>query len=916
VYRARDTKLKRDVALKVLPELFTGDPERLARFRREAEVLASLNHPHIAQIYGFEDGTGTEPHTHALVLELVEGPTLADRIAEGAIPIDEALAIATQLVDALEATHEQSIVHRDLKPANIKLRPDGAVKVLDFGLAKALESSTRPGSAMGRSSSPVEDSPTITTPAMTMQGVILGTAAYMSPEQAKGRAADKRSDIWAFGCVLYEMLTARRPFDGEDASDTLALVLKGEPDWAALPSSVPPAVVALIRRCLERDRRKRVADISTARFVFDSAMLTRGGGESTPHDPAAAAQIRAAVVQGRRELLWRRVLPAASVVTLALILGGVALWRSRPSPRPAPVIRFQIVVPDGAALPATGRGLIAISNDGNRLAFIGNNRLFTRAINEPESQPLRGFDLGGAGIHSVAFSPDDRSLAIFSSTDGTLKRVAATGGAPVTLCNVLPPFGITWDESGLIVGQGSKGVVRCPANGGSPEQLVTVNDSEEAHGPQLLPGTDTLLFTVAKTAEGPSRWDKAQIVVQPLGSGARKTIINGGTEARYLPTGHLIYALEGVIYAAPFDAGRQEIVGETVAVLEGVKRSGSSVTGAAVLATSAAGTLIYQRGPARMTANHMLAISDRSGSVTRLKLGPGSYDHVRVSRDGTRLAIGTDSGKEAIVWIYQLDGTAAMQRLTLSGRNLYPIWSPDGKRVAFQSDRESDLGVFAQRVDGTGPVERLTTPGPGEAHVPESWSPDGKHLLVSVAKDGRYSLWTLALETRSITHFGAVQTSSSEPIGAVFSPDGRWVAYAVGTGVGGGAQSADRGVYVQPFPATGVVYPVPRQGLDFHPVWGSKGTDIVWVPSAASGRFATVSMATRAGATFGTPIVFPALVTGPRTSSQRRAYDILPDGRFIGLVGTDPDSDPFAAASEIRVVINWFEELKARVPIP
>jgi serine/threonine-protein kinase len=425
VYRATDTKLGRAVAIKVLPEAFVHDAERLARFEREAQLLASLNHPNIAAIYGFERSNSV----HALVLELVEGPTLADRIAQGPILLDEALPIARQIAEALEAAHEQGIVHRDLKPANIKLRHDGVVKVLDFGLAKALE----PVSPIGAD---MTASPTITSPAMTRIGVILGTAAYMSPEQAKGRAADKRSDVWAFGCVLYEMLTGRRAFEGEDVSDTLAAVLRGEPDWAALPLDVPPLIRALLQRCLQKDRKRRVADVSAVLFAIDEQAAL-----------AASATETLSIAAPRRPL-WRQ---AAAVLVAAILTGalvGIAVWNVRPSTPSPTIARFPYTLPEGQQFVDDTRPiqtnyaqLLAISPDGAQMVYVANCRLYLRSLSELEARPVIGTEITQGALGFPVFSPDGGSIAFWSGdgTTGAIKRIAVTGGVAVTICQAAVP---------------------------------------------------------------------------------------------------------------------------------------------------------------------------------------------------------------------------------------------------------------------------------------------------------------------------------------------------------------------------------------------------------------------------------------------------------------------------------------------
>ena len=899
VFRATDTKLKRQVAIKILPPSLAADHDRLARFQREAEVLASLNHPNIAAIYGLEEGGGVS----ALVMELVEGDDLSQRIARGAIPIDEALPIAKQIAEALEAAHEQGIIHRDLKPANIKVREDGAVKVLDFGLAKALDPAP---------TSDLSQSPTITTPAMTQAGLILGTAAYMSPEQAKGRLADKRSDVWAFGCVLYEMLTGRRAFDGEDVSDTLAAVLRAEPDWTGLMLADRPAIKTLIARCLQKDRRRRIAEMSTVLFVLDEPGAF----------PSASAPITAATPKAA---FWKRALPFTITAALAGAVVGAAVWLAEPSGPHAVVGRFVIALGEGEQFTGSTRRYLAILPDGTTVAYLVNNRvtlperadvnnrLYVRSLSDFDSRVVAEVR---EGLNSPEFSPDSRTLAFYSNSDQTIKRVAVTGGTAVTICATQgAPSGMSWGASGIIFGLINQGIFRCPPEGGTAEQLVTIEAGEQVYAPQWLPGGRAILFTVSRVRDGNVRWDKAEIVTQDAKSGARKTLA-AGFDARYLPTGHLLYMQGGVAFAVPFDSARQVVTGKAVPVVEGVRRSagagGAGVGPAAQLVTSETGTLIYVPGPPNVRAWELVvALADRTGKVTRLMLPPSSYDQVRASPDGKRLAIGTDDGKEAIVWIYDLASTSALRRLTFGGQNRYPIWSPDSTRVAFQSDREGDQAIFSQREDGTGSVERLTKANKGDSHVPESWSYDGRLLSYSVVGNSVFSLWTLSVADNKSTPFGDVR--SSEPPASVFSPDGRWIAYHAAQYGGAGIRSADNGVFVQPVPANGTRYQLPRRGLDFHPVWGPKGSELIYVPTAVSGQLAAVSVNTRAGVIFGSPVNLPARVTANRTSGQFRAFDILPDGRFVGLAPAS-DLEVDATSNQIRIVLNWSEELKRLVP--
>jgi Tol biopolymer transport system component len=710
--------------------------------------------------------------------------------------------------------------------------------------------------------------------------------------------------VWAFGCVLYEMLTGARAFEGEDVSDTLAAVLRGEPAWTLLPDDVPAAIRTLLQRCLAKDRRQRVADLSVVRYVLaDAASLAVRQATLTPVVVApAVSRLKSAV-------------PVATAVLLTAALVGVGTWSVRPSRVAPPIARFSLTFPEGQQPTGVSRQLFTISPDGTQLVYLANSRLFLRSLSEFDPHAISGGEtvLTGA-ITNPAFSPDGRSVAFFD--DGAIKRIAVSGGAAVTICPADPPYGLTWDATGIVFGQGAEGILRCSPNGGTPERLATVKDDEQAHGAQLLPGGNALLFTISKTADGAARWDKALVVVQTLTTGARKILVNGGTDARYVRTGHLLYAVGGTVFAVAFDPVRQMALGGPVPVVEGVGRPSAGNTGDVRFATSVTGTLIYMPGPTGTASKERaIALADRAGVLTRLPVAPGPYTHVRASHDGARLAVGSDDGKQAVVWIYELAATSAVRRLTMVGQNRFPIWSPDGQRVAFQSDREGDRAIFWQRADGTGPVERLTKPAPGEAHVPESWSPDGKHISFSVAKGSVFSLWMLSVEDKKASPFGDVQ--SAEPIGSAFSPDGRWVAYGSSPSAGTvvDATSVNRGVFIQPFPPTGDRYQVPKQARDFQPVWAPKGTELFYVPTTASGRLAVVSVATKPAVVFGSPVLLPARVTANRLSVETRAYDMLPDGRFVGLVSaSEPESSGPAATAQIRVVLNWSEELQQRVP--
>jgi WD40 repeat protein len=887
VYRARDAKLNRDVALKVLPELFARDPDRLARFKREAQVLAALNHPNIAAIYGFEESNGVQ----ALVLELVEGPTLADRVAQGPIPVDDALPVARQIADALEAAHEQGIIHRDLKPANIKVRPDGAVKVLDFGLAKALE----PAQVVGRAAT---SSPTITSPALTQMGMILGTAAYLSPEQVKGRPADKRSDVWAFGAVLYEMLSGRRTFKGDDIADTLAAVLRQDIDLTALPASTPAGVRQLVSRCLDRDVRRRLRDIGEARIALEDPTLiardtVRGTASLVPPRP-----------------LWRRAIPVVLGVMASGVLAGTAVWyRTRQSlPRP-PVTRFVFSLPEGQAFVEASRPVIALSPDGTQMVYAANTQLFLRSMSELDVHAIQGTE-HEQGVTDPVFSPDGGSILFYVPEDHTIKKTAVTGSAAVTICHADPPYGISWGPDGIVFGQGRNGIMRVSPDGGTPTVLVRVKDGEEAYGPQLLPGGQHVLFTLAAGNER-QRWSKARIVVQPVTSGEPKTLIEGGSDGRYLPTGHLVYVTEGTMFAAPFDLRQLAVTGARLPVVEDIRQSPGSTTGVFHFSTSGTGSLIYlpSLSPGSSLApNWEIALANRRGEVEWLKLPHNRYSSPRVSPDGTRIAFEIDDGRESNVYTYDLSGTSTMQRLTFGGNNHFPVWSPDSKRVAFQSDREGDLAIWQSAVGGA--AERLTKPEPGTSHAAESWHPTADLLLFSVTKGSDVSLWTFSLHDKKASPFDDVH--SFYPTAARFSPDGRWVAYT----------STERDekmtIYVQPFPVTGSKFPLFIKGPNLTPhkvTWSADGKELFYVPRI--GEFEAVTITTKPTFAFGNAVSVPRLFTSGAPNMQT-LYDIVPGGpytgKFVGLVRPGQAQSLAHTSSQIQVVLNWFEELGARVP--
>jgi serine/threonine-protein kinase len=875
VYRAHDTKLGRDVAIKILPQAFLADPERVARFQREARTLASLNHPNIGGIYGLEEAAGMA----ALVLELVEGPTLADRIAQGPISIEEALPIAKQIAEALETAHAQGIIHRDLKPANIKVRPDGTVKVLDFGLAKALD-------PVGHAPN-LSQSPTITTPAMmTAVGVILGTAAYMSPEQARGKTVDKRADIWAFGAVLFEMLTGKRAFDGDDVSDTLAAVLRAEPDWNALPAEAAFPVRTLLRGCLEKDPRQRIADISAALFV----LRHQATGAAIDGPAQAGRYVRGNV---------RRV---AVFTTAALILGaavaGTGVWFvTRPAP-PA-VVRTTISAPGSTALTLSGVDRdVAITPDGSRVVYRGDNQLLVRALNQ--LQPLVVSGLGAP--HGIFVSPDGLWVGFFDGFS-LLKRVAITGGPPETVSGTGQgaPSGATWGPDGTIIfatNSPATGLQRVPAAGGEPTVLTKPN-RERGEGfhlwPEFLPSGKAVLFTIIPTTGG---IDNAQVAVLDLRTGTSRIVIRGGSHAHYVPTGHLVYGVSGTLRAVAFDLKRLEVRGTPVPVLEGVV---TTFGGATDVALAANGSLVYVPGGAGGGGRQTVVSVDRQGRPSPLPGLPlDAYRTVRVSPDGTRLALGTQDD----VWVYDFSRATLSRLTTHPAHDMGPLWTPDGQRIVFTSTRAGYPELFWRQADGTGSDERLLTRAKDLLDlVATGWSADGRQLLFSeVPPSIQCAIGQITVARPSDVKL--LVKSEANNCGAAVSPDGRWMAY--NSDVSGRVE-----IYIERYPELGNRQLISTGGGGL-PLWSRDGRELFF--STLDGR-TMFAVPVQSGTTLvaGRPQVlfeFATLAWGGGT----RSYDIAPDGRFL-IIRSGQQEAGIGTQPQIVVVQNWTEELKRLVPV-
>jgi len=880
VYRATDTKLKRQVAIKTLPPSVAADHDRLARFQREAEVLASLNHPHIAAIHGLEDGDGVK----ALVMELVEGDDLSQRLARGPIPLDEALPIAKQLAEALAAAHEQGIIHRDLKPANIKVRADGTVKVLDFGLAKAMEPAD--------SAPHVSRTPTITAPAKTQAGVILGTAAYMSPEQARGRPIDKRADIWAFGCVLFELLTGKPAFVKDNVSDTLAAVLGTEPDWSLLGPAVPSSLRLLVQRCLEKDRQRRIGDISTAIFLLNEPQMT-----------VPALNPGTATAPARRGRAGRRLAVVAAIL-LAAVGGGAAVWlQTRPATRR--VVRLAIPASGPSALSVSGREM-AISPDGTHVAYVGNNgrQLFVRAFDQTDSVPLAGVDFPG----SVFIKPDGQWVGFVG--EFVLRKVATNGGAVQDLLKLgaRSMLGATWGERGTIIfatERTSTGLEQISEDGGATTVLTRPNRDrgEDYHAwPAFLPGGQAVLFTILHTGS----IDSAEIAVLDLSTGTHKVILRGGSAARYLPSGHLVYGAAGSLRAVAFDLERLEVRGTPVPV---VPQLLTTPNGAADFDVASDGTLVYVRGGIEEPARTLVWV-DRQGREEPIPAPVRAYLYLRISPDGTRVAIDVRD-QERDIWLWEF-ARRTLTRFTFAPRpDRFPVWSFDGRRVLYTSERpDTPAGavtrnLFSQASDGTGVPEQLTRNTTTADKAPTGVSPDGAWVILRDGEPQGFDVSRLALGSDHRIE-PLVHTPFSEQNGEV-SPDGRWLAY----------QSNDSGrseIWVRPYPDVNGGRWLVSAGGGLQPLWSRDGKDAELFYRDLSGDLMRVAVERGSGWAVGatTKLFGAGQYYFGAGEAFGRTYDISLDGRrflMIKDVARDQSSAP-----TILVVQNWFDELKALVP--
>ena len=899
VYCANDSQLDRQVAIKVLPEAFTGDPERLARFQREAKLLASLNHPNIAAIYGLEEANGKR----FLILELVEGHTLAEGLHKGPLPVDNALEICRQIAEGLEAAHEKGIIHRDLKPANVKITPEGKVKILDFGLAKAYQ---KEGSVPDLSKSPTLSDE------MTGAGVILGTASYMSPEQATGKPVDKRTDVWAFGCVFFECLTGKRAFEGDTISETLAAILRGEPDWAALPAATPWKVKPLLHRCLQKDPRERLHDIADARIEIGEAL---------------GQPLETVTIARRFSSGW--LAAGAAITLLAGLLIGLVVRKPTQPALSIPVVRAVIKLETGHLLDGGRREVIlqrpsrqamTISKDGRFIVYsaIEENpepetkpQLYLRKTDQAEAKLIAGTE---GGINPF-LSPDDRWVGFIA--DGKLKKVTVEGGVAVTLCDVGLAFGTSWgpDNNILLSPSQDVGLFRVSAEGGEPESLTTPDKTKGEYShrlPHCLPAGKGVLFTIMG-----ANVPQPRIAWLDLKTRKWRVLMGDAADARYVPTGHLVFLRQGTLMVVPFDLGSHEVTGQPVPAIANVMQAlnvGTTIynTAAGQFSISDSGWLVYAAGGIMPDFANSIVWVDQKGnsqSVAQLK---AYFFAPRLSPDGQRIAYST-LGREQRVWVYDVARGTATQ-LTTEGGCGWPVWTPDGKRVVFTSTRTGQSNLYWQAADGSSPMERLTTSA--YPQFPGSFSPDGATLAFLEGNlDTKWDILLLDLRSRSVTPWLNSRFNEWYP---EISPDGHWLAYA-------SDESGRLEVYVRPFPGPGGKWLISQEGGQ-EPLWARNGKQLFYRWTGGQGAHVweeghkwverevwVVDVRTDGGFSVSKPrLLFKVPGLGLGSGIPNRSWDLSLDGqRFLMVKSEEKKPQP---VTEMILVQNWFEELKRLVP--
>ncbi|MFQ5528056.1 MAG: protein kinase [Thermoanaerobaculia bacterium] len=869
VYRATDTKLGREVAIKVLPEALASDPERLARFDREARVLAALAHSKIAAIYGLEEAEGRQ----LLVMQLAEGETLAESITRGSIPVEKSIPIALQIAEALEAAHEKGIIHRDLKPANVKVTQDGQVKVLDFGLAKALEPESVSPAAESLSISPT------LTAEMTRAGQILGTAAYMSPEQARGQEVDKRADIWAFGAVLYEMLTGRAPFPGSDVTEVLAAVIRAEPDWSKLPGRLHQRVRDLLERCLEKEPRNRCHDIADVRIDVERVLRDPDG---SPAEPPGTVQR-----SSRGLAAW-----GAAAFALGAVLAGTTVWNLRPSaPNASRPVRFSFAVPESPSLQGGIRGRLAMSPDGTTAAYVGarlgglergsgdsGRLLYLRRIDAAEGRPIPGT----AGAENLFFSPDGAWVGFVA--EGRLQRVPVAGGAPLEICNAWMAFGGSWGPDDTIIFGGgiSSGLMRVAVAGGQPQPLTSPDPArgEIHHGyPDILPDGRTVLFTIG-TGDG------SRIAKLSLDTGDWEELLPYGGNPRYISAGYLAFSEKGNLRLVRFDPKEGQVSGSVVPALDGIGWSNWAGEEGADFAVSRRGDLAFIPGRLWSFERNLVWV-DRRGEETVIDVDPASYIGPRVSPDGRRIAV-VRLGELGLgeIWVMNGDGGQAFPVAT-DGADYNPVWKPEGKALTYTSNGD----MFEKPVDRDDP--RVNLLRRDNYQFPRSWSPDGRLLAFLEFSSEGFRTWVMPRDGEPEPLLDA----SFNSVSPRFSPRGDWIAYV--------SDESGQEVYVRRYPGSQRGQQISMAG-GREPVWSVDGRELFY---RHGDRMMAVPITTEPEFEVGEPVELwetPYLSLG----SFFTMYDVAPDGRFLMLKLPDTSN---TEPARVHVVLDWLKGIEERM---
>jgi serine/threonine-protein kinase len=882
VYRARDTRLERSVAIKILPAQFSSDPVRKQRFEREAKTISSLNHPHICVLYD----VGSQDGLDYLVMECVEGETLAKRLEKGPLPLEQVLKYGTQIADALEKAHRSGVIHRDLKPGNIMLTPTGA-KLLDFGLAKPAAPLT---SLATLTATAAKQSPA------TEQGAIVGTFQYMSPEQIEGNDLDGRSDIFSLGAVLYEMLTGQRAFQGKSQLSVASAILEKEPaPINRVKPLTPPALDHAIRRCLAKEPEERWQ--SAADLAGELQWIAEAGSQAEVPAPLVSQR------KVRERIAWAAAAVLA-LVAIALVIGFVGR-----APKPLQPMRLNAEIGADASLFIILGPSAILSPDGTRLAFVASGadqkqRLYFRSLDQLQASVLPGTE----NVRNPFFSPNGEWIGFFA--DGKLKKISAQGGAVVTLCDAADDRGGSWSEDGTIVftrGAGS-GLSKISSAGGSPEQLTTLNQaSEHTHRwSQVLPGGKTVLFT-ANVLLG--SFERADIVAYTMSTGQRKTVLHGGFYGRYVPTGHLVYMHymhENTLFAVPFDAKRLEVTGQAAPILEGVVTNAN--TGGAQFSFSEAGNLVYVPGRSSAVLGSIYWM-ERDGKFRPLRESPAGYLNPAFSPDGKRLAMEIFDGKNNDIWVYEL-GRDTLTRLTFASEaSRVPVWTPDGQRITYSSLEKGVANLYWKRADGAGDAQRLTENK--NPQRPYSWRADGKFLAFTQSNpDTGTDIMMLPFEgdEKSGRKPGEPRVFLNSPYdetSPAFSPDGRWLAYVSN-------ESGSNEVYVRPFPGPGGKWQISTGGGQF-PKWSRTDKELFYRSPDSK---LMVAAYTASGDSFvaGKPQLWsPGQFINLTNLGPFYNFDLHPDGKRFAVVKT-PGPGEGTLVNKVTFIFNFFDELRRKVP--